>query len=753
MVYNAFEAYKIAEKIRQGQKEVANRKRLEKIRRSLKEGETYQEGSITVTGKSQTIKDKTYSNKGTTTTTTSYFEPFGTQTPQPEASKYEYQPQQIQKNKTAVLQQGNKQIQQYQTKEALVYRAANKINPITDSVRTRNEPESIYRTKEFVYGAVGVGVQFGKDLIDPIGSVKRNVAGVKTFISKPVESFTFLASKTTNPRDAGEIAGIIGLTKTTSFGLKKISSVSPKIAKVTNAYLNPEVTLIDKTTTKVKDTVLKIGAKYIPPEEVFSSDVLVKGQTFPTSRSVEESLTRFKAAKSKDYLSVDIKSDKLAVLDIKTNLVGSSATSTAFAKKTVVSAGEKATVENLEDAGLYITPKGEGSPYFTRAGNEDISYGSGIFPSFEFAKKPSVINVEYNKVSKYPRNILDSKGFTKVNDFLNIQGTKAKGTAYITKRFTLGQTSEIEAVIPQNTPLVRTLDGGNIINKITGFKEYTKYKGRTVTLFDYKVDKSLTNLKTKTTLSTELSSGKGYYSYSKEIITTPKYNVLSSSYKTPELSYSSVKSSNKNDIIESSKKSSKKEDYYSASYSLSYKTSKYDSYKPKSYNPSYKPSSYKGRSSGGSSYKATSYGGGSFGGSSYKPPKSTSYRPKLPVPPTTIYPKLPNFPKSSQSKKFDIFGAFKVEVKRKGKFRTLATGLTKGEALRFGQRYTDITTSRSFKITPFGTTRRQKNGFVDLLRYRQSKKTPNVFIEKTKFAISTGGEKGELKRAKYNIWK
>ena len=113
-------------------------------------------------------------------------------------------------------------------------------------------------------------------------------------------------------------------------------------------------------------------------------------------------------------------------------------------------------------------------------------------------------------------------------------------------------------------------------------------------------------------------------------------------------------------------------------------------------------------------------------------------------------PALPKLPKFDSFRGLGTYAGFGVKVKRRGKYEVLGTGLTQAEAIRFGQTKTGSTTARTFKIFRTGAVKRQQPGVVDLFRYRRSKKDPFAFVQKTKFAISSSGEKSELKRARKN---
>jgi len=93
--------------------------------------------------------------------------------------------------------------------------------------------------------------------------------------------------------------------------------------------------------------------------------------------------------------------------------------------------------------------------------------------------------------------------------------------------------------------------------------------------------------------------------------------------------------------------------------------------------------------------------------------------------------------------------AFSVQVKTKGKWKTIAARLPEGLAKLAGVRATAGTAARTFKLTPAGKTARLDIPFIPkLTKYRRKKgksKLPETaFVEKTRFAIDTPGEKREI---------
>lgn len=110
-----------------------------------------------------------------------------------------------------------------------------------------------------------------------------------------------------------------------------------------------------------------------------------------------------------------------------------------------------------------------------------------------------------------------------------------------------------------------------------------------------------------------------------------------------------------------------------------------------------------------------------------------------------IIPHLP-FP---QKKKMVSKPAFLVKVKKKGKWFSLGQPTPKNIAIVKGIKETASTAARSFKIEEKGTTTKKDIPFITgLHKYRRKKprsKLPSgVFVEKTRYAIDSPGEKREI---------
>lgn len=205
--------------------------------------------------------------------------------------------------------------------------------------------------------------------------------------------------------------------------------------------------------------IVRFKAQKVPPEEVFSSQVL-EGKQFPTSKTAAESLKRFREAKGAEGFEVSHVTSNRIPKDFSVDII----------KGTEGAKG-------LEDPGLYVTPKGEASPYFLRG---ERGKGFDLFPKFRDPTTVEIINIK--NVRRYPKKVLESEGFGEVFEY----GKDFPGEVFVTKRSELGLgsikekgvsgTSELEGVVTVGTEL-----------KEVGSRRYTLYEGDVVRLREYKV--------------------------------------------------------------------------------------------------------------------------------------------------------------------------------------------------------------------------------------------------------------------------
>jgi len=252
-----------------------------------------------------------------------------------------------------------------------------------------------------------------------------------------------------------------------------------------------------------KEQYIKVGAEYIPPEKLFAPEVLKGKAQLPMAKSIAEAMKEFKTT---------------TVVTAGRQKIPSPAW-----------AGRKGAV-GLEDPGIYVTPKGKGSPYFLRAG-EKATPEYKITPTpiksiKEAFQIPTVTEFRVAGVTRYPRRVITRPGFDPLIKYFERIGPREK--AYITKRFEIGAgeiprqyfkvteefplpmkamtviragkrirlregevvkpgdivleagTRELEAIVPVGTQF--QYKPTTTLGKIKGFEYYTKYKGEVVAL-------------------------------------------------------------------------------------------------------------------------------------------------------------------------------------------------------------------------------------------------------------------------------
>lgn len=119
---------------------------------------------------------------------------------------------------------------------------------------------------------------------------------------------------------------------------------------------------------------------------------------------------------------------------------------------------------------------------------------------------------------------------------------------------------------------------------------------------------------------------------------------------------------------------------------------------------------------------------------------------------TTIRPPRPPIPRRKKGvDEYDFFGKKSIGylplVKVKGKFKPIGNVLLpKNLALQKAAKYADVSTARSISAQPAGFIRRKDVNLL-LPTFRKGK-GKDIYVEKTRFAIDTAGEKAQLKAAR-----
>jgi hypothetical protein len=108
-----------------------------------------------------------------------------------------------------------------------------------------------------------------------------------------------------------------------------------------------------------------------------------------------------------------------------------------------------------------------------------------------------------------------------------------------------------------------------------------------------------------------------------------------------------------------------------------------------------------------------------------------------------------------------VFGnkAYRVQIRRAGKFKDIGSRLPYGRALRLGSERTRRTLAATFRLVREGTTRQQDIRFTPSRRvfrdYAVKGKRPVkldlTFIQRAKTRLETGGETSEIRAARSGI--
>lgn len=262
----------------------------------------------------------------------------------------------------------------------------------------------------------------------------------------------------------------VGSTSNLLLPLVKVGVGAAITADVAQTVIDPTPLKIGRSTfflatlapgaiSGVKNILVPIGRKKISLPEITTKGIVEGTETFPTSKNPTDALKRFESSKNDagEYQVV-------------------SATDTNLGNKF------KAKSTDPEIKGLYVTPEGEASLYFTRL-MENAEYLQPELTLLPKINNPNIIKVQNVKsIERIPKSVLlKDKNVKRANPLKEsqriIDDSLGKGKAYLGPRFELGRTVEIEAVIPVETVFRRT-----------NSKLYFEYNGKNVPINEYKID-------------------------------------------------------------------------------------------------------------------------------------------------------------------------------------------------------------------------------------------------------------------------
>lgn len=497
-----------------------------------------------------------------------------------------------------------------------------------------------------------------------------------------------------------------------------------------------------------RDIYIKTGAKEIPAEQVFAESVLLGEETLPTSKSTAESIGRFEQTKKpvkvqkkvgKKFITISQEEASNLPFSVPEKYYVSTASPEKI-KGSESTIGKKA-ASGIEDPGIYVTPKGEGSPYFLRLSREGTKYS---FNPIESLKQkfnvPTVTEFEVQSIKKYPRSVALEPGFEGVTKYQESQA--GTGTVFITKRSEIGQetvprqeflnprsgryeleqgTTEIEGIIPIKQKF-EVAQPETFLGRIKGFEKYTEFKGRKVAIREseliLKSDVKTSNKKItaekvaaeQKALSSQLSSSGDLGLFIIPNGSESKIPKVSSEKIIYDLSTPESKS------IPRSRSSAPK-----SSSAVSNPRSSIVSI------PSLNQGSSPSEISISDLSKQSSKGYGERSGG------------LIPPPPTIRK-------KRQQERKQKQGDSFEVQVRREGLFKTVGRAETLREAVSFGRSRVESTAAASFRI--IGIDQQEDLSKIKALlsskKFRESQKEAGVFIQRRRFRISSQGEKGEI---------
>lgn len=236
--------------------------------------------------------------------------------------------------------------------------------------------------------------------------------------------------------------------------------------------------------------------EFVPAEQVFAPEVLSGKSSFPLAKSPELAVKEFELTRTKQGIPV---------VHTTEGGFGGSLNEKGNVAITPGPAGKRL----LEDPGLYVTPFGKGSPYFTKLPEPK---SLPVPTLIEKVPSPEIVFTRIAEIKRQPESVLRIPGFEKTSEFLQTQaGSK---TAFITKRSeesfnpALGKpterfllqkgvsakaagiaskgTRELEAVLPVGSEL-KELRQGNFLQRLTGINKFTEFRGEVVKIREFEL--------------------------------------------------------------------------------------------------------------------------------------------------------------------------------------------------------------------------------------------------------------------------
>jgi hypothetical protein len=524
------------------------------------------------------------------------------------------------------------------------------------------------------------------------------------------------------------------------------AKVTPKtIYELSGVQFDISFPSLGENIIAIPKTLEVLSLKYIPAEKLFAKSALSGAEKYPsTQRSPTGLLNLFQKSTP---------AEELAPVNPK-NLIVQSSTAQKFSSLTKTGAGSS------ESPGLYVSPAGRGSPAFLRVENETPTKLFSLQGFFSPKASPTVLAIEVEQVKRIPEPYLSNlerlrgvpssnKQIKAISDDLGVNrflsSEAEKGIPLISPGFELGKT-EIEAIIPPGSKLVeRRIKYGTI------------YEGTRVRIQEFSSPRGIPGelIKDSESFSNILSNNQRYYRELNSTVVLSRGNVsriASSIIGSKRVSSSSNSVISSKPITSSNRIISSSSSGISSNFGRIFRTN-YNIYSGGSTSIDRIPSVQRPVEL----LRLSRISSGSQGVRILRPPYSPPrlLPPRIPPsrPPTIntlkFRSKSLKFKKVNFKQGFNVF--FKTTPFGKGEFKQLnLQPVSYEKGLELGINKVGRSVGRTFELRPAGRIVESKG--LDLKPstetiYR-SKKNPNRFIEKTKYAINTPGEIRGLKLGK-----
>jgi len=585
--------------------------------------------------------------------------------------------------------------------------------------------------------ATGLVVSAKEIVIDPWRTPIKSTKGA-------LEGAVDLAIKPTAREEFAKSAG--------GFGQKLQSGDPTAVSQTVVALASPEIPgIVIKaagSTTRAARFINKVEA---PVEDYVHPEVISGKSNMPSAKGTKDIIDGYNKADGK---VVTFSPQKLGKVNPETG----SPTSNPLKGEQVAGDTRKGAL-GMEDGGINVAPKGQGTSYFLRMGDDmsNSKYTMNPKKIWESIKSefqtPTVTEFQTKGVVRPPKNVLDEPGFEGIKKWQKeeLAGT---GQVAITKRSMIGQgelpsknfkndrkggkvekehgTSEIELTVPQGQEFVQT-----------GIKKYIKVDGKKVAIREAEMIITKTD-NLQITKQQKLIRAKKLLDEQRNLSSSFGQRTK---YKSPFGQYSRF------GLFKSSKGSSTPSKSGPSILSSFGGSSPGKSGSSANSGSSGGDSSPSGGDSSGGSSSGSSDGssggdssGSSFGGSSGG---SSGGGSGFPAPP--FAPNIPRLPSSDgfkpkQKASYDIF------IRENGKkIKANKQPVPYNMALKQGKNIVDNTVAGSFELQKRGTTNTPDiptQIIGDKFRARKTKNALRV-VEKSKNRIDTPGEKQGLSAAKF----